>query len=156
MLDSKVNKTTHIYIYKTKHTINKMVLQNFILPLLIGIVATYLLMSMLYNNSPKLRQCFSDLGAFIQLQASRPAYYLDFVPENQNVYNEVIKSGFTKADTINPDYYGYQANPYMLYAPPQLGQQIVMHPNNSEYYGYQLNPYVSNMGYAPVNIMTYQ
>lgn len=76
-----------------------MVLQNWILPILIGIVATYLLMSILYNNSPRLRQKFSDLGALIQLQTSRPYYYANWVPENKMVYNNVMDSyGIPKND----------------------------------------------------------
>jgi len=69
-----------------------MVLDNFILPLLIGIIAAYLLMSILYNNYPEVRQKFSDLGALIQLQTSRPNYYVNWVPENQSVYNNVVTS----------------------------------------------------------------
>ena len=70
-----------------------MVFQNWILPFLIGIVAAYLLMSILYINYPEVRQKFSDLGALIQLQTSRPAYYANWVPENQSVYNNVVNSG---------------------------------------------------------------
>jgi len=69
-----------------------MVLQNWILPFLIGIVAAYLLLSILYNNYPEIKQKFSDLGALIQLQTSRPYYYANWVPENQSVYNDVVKS----------------------------------------------------------------
>jgi len=69
-----------------------MFLQNWVLPILIGIVAAYLLMSILYNNYPEVRQKFSDLGALIQLQTSRPNYYVNFVPENQSVYDNVVKS----------------------------------------------------------------
>jgi len=66
-----------------------MFLENWILPFLIGIVAAYLLMSIVYNNS---RNKFSDLGALIQLQTSRPYYYAHWVPENQSVYDNVISS----------------------------------------------------------------
>ena len=69
-----------------------MVLQNWILPFLIGVVSAYLLMSILYFNSPTFRQNFSDLGALIQLQTSSPYYYTNWIPENQNVYNEVVNS----------------------------------------------------------------
>ena len=69
-----------------------MFLQNWVLPILIGIVAAYLLMSILYNNYPEVRQKFSDLGALIQLQTSRPNYYVNWVPENQSVYDNVVKS----------------------------------------------------------------
>lgn len=51
-----------------------MALYNWVLPILIGILASYLLMSILYQN-PKVKQAFSDLGALIQLQTSRPVYY---------------------------------------------------------------------------------
>jgi hypothetical protein len=69
-----------------------MVMYNWVLPLLIAFVATYILMSILYNNSPELRQKFSDLGALIQLQTSRPYIYTNWVPANQNVYNNVMDS----------------------------------------------------------------
>ena len=69
-----------------------MILQNWFFTILIGIIATYLLMSILYNNCPEVRQKFSDLGAIIQLQTSRPAYYANWVPENQGVYNDVLNS----------------------------------------------------------------
>lgn len=69
-----------------------MILQNWFFTILIGIIATYLLMAILYNNCPEVRQKFSDLGAIIQLQTSRPAYYANWVPENQGVYNEVLNS----------------------------------------------------------------
>lgn len=69
-----------------------MVLHDWIFPFLIGVVAAYLLLSILYNNYPEVRQKFSDLGALIQLQTSRPAYYANWIPENQGVYNEVMNS----------------------------------------------------------------
>jgi hypothetical protein len=78
-----------------------MVLQNWILPFLIGIVATYLLMSILYHNSLTFRQNFSDLGALIQLQTSRPVYYANWIPENQNVYNDVMQSYGIQQNTMN-------------------------------------------------------
>lgn len=93
-----------------------MVLQNLILPLLIGIVAAYLLMSILYNNSPQLRQSFNDLGALIQLQTSSPDYYVGFVPENQSVYNSVIGTGgegYKRPQYVNTDNLGYLPNFYI-------------------------------------------
>jgi hypothetical protein len=69
-----------------------MFLQNWFFTVLIGIVATYLLMSILYNNYPEVRQKFSDLGAILQLQTSRPAYYVNLVPKNKGVYNEVLNT----------------------------------------------------------------
>ena len=46
-----------------------MVLKDWVLPILIGIVAAFALISILYNNS-KVKQAFADIGALIQLQAS--------------------------------------------------------------------------------------
>ena len=78
-----------------------MVLQNWILPFLIGVVAAYLLMSILYFNSPTFRQNFADLGALIQLQTSRPVYYANWIPENQSVYNDVMTSYGIPANDMN-------------------------------------------------------
>lgn len=78
-----------------------MVLQNLILPFLIGVVAAYLLMSVLYHNSLTFRQNFSDLGALIQLQTSRPVYYANWIPENQSVYNDVMQSYGIQQNTMN-------------------------------------------------------
>ena len=59
-----------------------MVLKDWILPTLIGIVAAFLLLAILYND-PYIKSKFSDLGALIQLETSRPAYYgLGWVPVN--------------------------------------------------------------------------
>ena len=69
-----------------------MPLQSWILPFLIGLISTYLLMSILYNNYPQIQNKFADLGALIQLQTSSPYYYTNWIPENQNVYNEVVNS----------------------------------------------------------------
>lgn len=56
-----------------------MALQTWVLPILIGIVAAILLVAILFNDTYK--QKFSDLGALIQLQTSRP-YYYGYVPIN--------------------------------------------------------------------------
>lgn len=59
-----------------------MVFANWIIPLFIGIIAVVLLMMILYNN-PKVKQAFSDLGALIQLETSRPVYYgIGWIPNN--------------------------------------------------------------------------
>jgi hypothetical protein len=59
-----------------------MELKSWILPTLIGIVASVLLLAILYND-PYVKSKFSDLGALIQLETSRPAYYgLGWVPVN--------------------------------------------------------------------------
>ena len=70
-----------------------MVLVDWILPLLIGIVSAYLLLSILYNNTnSNINQHFADLGALIQLETSKPLYYMNFVPENNNVSKNVYNS----------------------------------------------------------------
>ena len=48
-----------------------MVMKDWVLPILIGIVAAIALISILYNN-PTVKQAFADLGALMQLNASRP------------------------------------------------------------------------------------
>jgi hypothetical protein len=54
-----------------------------VLPLLIGIVATIILLNILYE--PYIKQKFSDLGALIQLQTSRPVYYpIGWMPVDNN------------------------------------------------------------------------
>lgn len=59
----------------------KMALQSWIFPILIGIIAAVLLIAILFND----KQRFSDLGALIQLQTSRPYYYgLNWVPLDYN------------------------------------------------------------------------
>jgi hypothetical protein len=57
-----------------------MALQTWILPILIGVVAAVLLVAILFNDTYK--QKFSDLGALIQLQTSRPYYGAAYVPIN--------------------------------------------------------------------------
>ena len=70
-----------------------MVLVDWILPLLIGIVSAYLLLSILYNNTnSNINQHFADLGALIQLETSKPLYYMNFVPENNNVSKNVYNA----------------------------------------------------------------
>ena len=51
-----------------------MAFNNWILPFLIGFIASVLLLSILYN--PYARDKFSDLGALIQLNTSKPVYYI--------------------------------------------------------------------------------
>ena len=115
-----------------------MVLQNWILPFLIGVVSAYLLMSILYFNSPTFRQNFSDLGALIQLQTSRPAYYANWVPENQSVYNDVMKSyGIPPNNEMAyPDDYPTQYPPisfpgYKSYPPMQFNANPHVKTNNN-------------------------
>jgi hypothetical protein len=61
-----------------------MALASWILPILIGFVASVLLFAILYND-PYIKSKFSDLGALIQLETSRPVYYgVGWVPDNAN------------------------------------------------------------------------
>lgn len=61
-----------------------MALESWILPTLIGLIAAVLLLAILTKDD-FLTQKFADLGALIQLQTSRPAYYgLGYVPINYN------------------------------------------------------------------------
>ena len=48
-----------------------MFVKDWLLPILIGIVASIALISILYNN-PKVKQAFADIGAMMQLNASHP------------------------------------------------------------------------------------
>jgi len=48
-----------------------MFVKDWLLPILIGIVAAIALISILYNN-PKVKQAFADIGAMMQLNASKP------------------------------------------------------------------------------------
>lgn len=58
-----------------------MILQTWVLPILIGIIAAVLLVAILFNN----KQRFADLGALIQLETSRPYYAgLNWVPIDYN------------------------------------------------------------------------
>jgi hypothetical protein len=58
--------------------------KSWVLPILIGLVASVLLLAILYYD-PYIKSKFADLGALIQLQTSRPAYYgVGWVPVNGN------------------------------------------------------------------------
>lgn len=110
-----------------------MVLIDWILPLLIGIIASVLLLSILYNNNPQLRQAFSDLGALIQLETSRPVYYgagwvaVDSnvqIPNTQptgNITN--IDSPFFPQGSVVPPIYNYY---------PQSGLNLIPVNNNKQ------------------------
>ena len=67
-----------------------MVSQKKIALFVIGILIAGLLFYIIYVK--KTFNNFSDLGALIQLQTSRPVGYINFYPENQNVYNNVLTS----------------------------------------------------------------
>jgi len=61
-----------------------------ILLIVIGLVIAGLLFYIIYIK--KTFNNFSDLGALIQLQTSRPVKYINFYPDNLNVYDNVVLS----------------------------------------------------------------
>jgi hypothetical protein len=67
-----------------------MSLQHTILVILILILILCILLSIYYTQDNK--QTFSDLGALIQLEASRPYGYINLDPANENIYNDVLQS----------------------------------------------------------------
>lgn len=76
-----------------------MALQSWVFPILIGIVAAVLLVTILFNDTYK--QKFADLGALIQLQTSRPYYYgLGYVPIN---YNAPVPMGANQGQITTVD-----------------------------------------------------
>jgi hypothetical protein len=77
-----------------------MALQSWILPILIGLISAVLLLAILYKDD-FLKQTFSDLGALIQLQTSRPYYYgLGYVPVN---YNAPVPPNPSQGQITNTD-----------------------------------------------------
>ena len=58
-----------------------MVMKDWVLPILLGIVAAIALMSILYNN-PRVKQAFADIGALMQLNADKP-YVIPVVYDKQ-------------------------------------------------------------------------
>lgn len=148
-----------------------MVLTDWILPILIGIVASILLLSILYNNKT-LRQKFSDLGALIQLETSRPVYYgLGWVPNNIN--NNIPISGQPQKITVvdtplldngispYPIYNYYPTTPLNATLPTiksnvkngddmAFNPGLVFHPYDAVYYG--LSGYPPVVLYPPTNI----
>jgi hypothetical protein len=66
-----------------------MALSSWVLPTLIGIVSAVLLLTILFND-PYIKSKFSDLGALIQLETSRPVYYgMGWVPNNNFASNQL-------------------------------------------------------------------
>jgi hypothetical protein len=148
-----------------------MVLTDWVLPILIGIVASVMLLSILYTNK-KLRQKFTDLGALIQLQTSRPAYYgLGWVPINFNDKLPVSPTPqkITTIDTplldegVSPyPIYNYYPNTPIMATIPKMDTNIkdsdemafnpglVFHPYDAVYYG--MSGYPPVVMYPPTNI----
>lgn len=76
-----------------------MAFQSLILPILIGLVAAVLLLTILYQ--PQIVNKFSDLGALIQLQTSRPYYYgIGWVPDD---YSKPVPASPSQI-AMAPDY----------------------------------------------------
>jgi len=151
-----------------------MFFENWILPLLIGIIAAFMLMNIVYNN-PKLKQTFSDLGAFIQLQTSRPYYNgIGWVPVN---YDYVLPQSpplerITSVDSplypegsLVPPVYNYFPETPLIpmtvenHSVPShnarnnlaFNPHIMSKPYDSYYYGFTGYPYPIQM-YPPTNI----
>lgn len=81
-----------------------MAINSWILPILIGVVSVFFLMSILYMN-PYMKQKFSDLGAIIQLETSRPVYY----PALQWVATD---GGYRSTTPPPPPYASYNSPSY--------------------------------------------
>lgn len=72
---------------------------TWLLPLLIGIVATIILFNILYE--PYIKQKFADLGALIQLQTSRPVYYpIGWIPVDNN---KIVQPNPSQGPITNTD-----------------------------------------------------
>jgi hypothetical protein len=103
-----------------------MALTNWVLPILIGIVASVLLLAILYN--PYIKNKFSDLGALIQLQTSRPVYYVPL-----NYYNQlspVPEPGYITS-TNSPLYPGNAYPVYNYYPQTPLNKNVTVTNSNS-------------------------
>jgi len=148
-----------------------MVFIDWILPLLIGLVAAVLLLSILYNNSPKLRQHFADLGALIQLETSRPYYGATWVPVDANVQIPVSQQSgnitnmdspfFPQGEVVPPMYNYYPQNGLNL---NPLHNQVNKHVNTNSNlafasrnvaYPYDSYYYGLTGGIAPQSVMMY-
>ena len=146
-----------------------MVLTDWILPVLIGIVASVLLLSILYNNKA-LRQKFTDLGALIQLETSRPNYYgLGWVPVNVDAQLPapappqkitVVDSPIVNSSPF-PIYNAYPPTPLEATIPVMktnitdademaFNPGLVFHPYDAVYYG--MSGYPPTVMWPPTNI----
>ena len=106
---------------------------GWILPILIGIVASVLLLTILYND-PYIKSKFSDLGALIQLETSRPVYYgMAWVPNNANAPNQLQAPVEGNITTFNsPLYYGNPVSfPIYNYFPQTPLNPTIPTKNNS-------------------------
>ena len=118
-----------------------MVLIDWVLPLLIGIVAAVLLLSILYNNSPRLRQHFADLGALIQLETSRPVYYgARWVPVDSDVQIPTQQASENITNMDSPFFPQGSSIPPIYNYYPQTGLNLIpTNQNNNK----QVNKHVN-------------
>ncbi len=61
-----------------------MAIKDWLLPIIIGIICTWFLMSIIFPDLMRYKQSFSDLGALTQLVTSRPVYYPAYVIPDTN------------------------------------------------------------------------
>ena len=95
-----------------------MVLTNWVLPILIGIVAAIALISILYNN-PTIKAYFTDMGATTQLQASNLDDYTIRLWKPLDSDNQVPSTkkqdNLMKITTINSPLYTDNSKGYPVY-----------------------------------------
>ena len=128
-----------------------MALTTWILPTLIGFVAAVLLLTILYNDS-YIRSKFADLGALIQLQTSRPAYYgIGWVPINASNQlppvpaTENITSFNSPLYVDGLEYPVYNYYPRTALNPTPTNKQVTIKNTNSNTTKQQTN---TNLAYA--------
>ena len=100
---------------------------------IIGLLIAGLLFYIIYIK--KTFNTFSDLGALIQLQTSRPVQYINLYPENQNVYNDVLTS------------YGIPTNDNMKGVRQSIQGDKIIYPIPYQMSDYPMyRPYEDNLG----------
>jgi hypothetical protein len=114
---------------------------NLLLPLLIGIVATIILFNILYE--PYIKQTFTDLGALIQLQTSRPVYYpIGWIPvdNNKTVAPNSSQGPITNIDSPLSNVSGpvYNYYPQTLLNPISTNKHVTVNNNNNKNNTYNL------------------
>ena len=95
-----------------------MALQNWVLPILIGIVSAVVLLAILCND-PYIKSKFSDLGALIQLETSRPVYYgINWIPLNNSTQLPLVPPTNNITSFNSPNYIdGINSQPIYNYFP---------------------------------------
>ena len=92
---------------------------GWVIPILIGIVASVLLLAIIYDN-PFVMSKFTDLGAIIQLKTSRPAYNLVWQPIKNNNYKQPVIKNSNITSVNSPLYDGTKYPIYNYYPQIQL------------------------------------